>query len=112
MDTPASVKTSPVKQFFLGFALGVGVELAASAVGSFIFQIVTIAVFSKREPNMNIMGALSIGLPVILLITTLVVVQKTLKSKLLTLGVAAGWITVTVAAALAMFAVFKLAGLK
>ena len=102
----------PSTQFWLGFALGIGVELAVSAITSFIFQIVMILVSVQYELDMNIVGAINLGIPVILLITTLITVQKTLKSKLFTIGVAVGWITVTVLSGLTLFAVFNLAGLK
>lgn len=112
MNTSLSVQSSPTRQFFIGFAIGVGIELAVSAITSFIFQIVMIMVAVQSEPDMIMIGAINIGIPAILLITTLVVVQKMLKNKLLTVGVAIGWITVKVLTSLTLIVIFNFAGLK
>lgn len=98
-------KQKPLTQFFIGLGIGIAADMVIQIFFSSVFQLIIFAVIPLNI-NTNIIGPIALFLPLAIFVTTLVVLQKTIKSKFLTIGVATGWIGVLVIFNLLMIMVF------
>lgn len=98
-------KQKPLTQFLLGLGLGIVVAIVIQIFFSLVLQMIIFTALPQNL-NTNIIGPIALLLPLAIFVTTLVVLQKTIKSKFLTIGVATGWIGVLVIFNLLMIMVF------
>lgn len=82
-------------QLLIGFAIGIVTGIIIQIFFSLVLQIIIFTTLPQNV-NTNIIGPLALFLPLAIFITTLVILQKTIKSKFFTIGVTTGWIGVLV----------------
>lgn len=98
-------KQKPFIQFLIGLGIGITADIIIQIFLSLVLQTIIFAALPQIL-NTNIIGPIALFLPLAIFIATLVVLQKTIKSKFLTIGVAAGWIGVLVILNVLMMMIF------
>ncbi len=114
MSTSPALQTASVKHFLIGLGIGVGAEICIS----FLFSLVPLLIsgfsldlylhtFYNNSSNMSALGLVIFFLRWVVLAGLLFLVHKKFKNKLVTVGVASGWVVSMILATIIIPIIFN-----